>query len=164
LALERVVNMTAAIFGLVGVVVGGLITFGTEFFMTRRKERASLRTSARLVELELKKASRLVALWLDIQRLGLEWWEPLDQWPVHGPVLAAGLSAKDWRTVGGVYDRLFDLESDIKDISEEGGEETRRLRCLLDLNHPGAKEARERFEHTIDSCSAAIERLAAVGA
>jgi hypothetical protein len=53
-------SMTEAIIGLVGVLVGGLVSGGATYIMTRRAERARLRAAARLVENELEHVRTLV--------------------------------------------------------------------------------------------------------
>jgi hypothetical protein len=48
-----------AIFGLVGVIVGAVVTGGVEFVAERRREAALLRKAARLVEAELDEAATI---------------------------------------------------------------------------------------------------------
>jgi hypothetical protein len=53
--------MAAAIFGLVGVVVGALVTGGVQFVLDRRREQLDVRRATRLVAAELKDAAYLYA-------------------------------------------------------------------------------------------------------
>jgi hypothetical protein len=48
--------VTAAIFGLIGVVVGALLTAAREYLMARRQERAAARANARLLKVDLQRA------------------------------------------------------------------------------------------------------------
>ena len=58
--------MGEAVFGLVGVVVGALLSGGTEWMLARRREQRAARTAARVVRDELY----LVAVWLEDLREG----------------------------------------------------------------------------------------------
>jgi len=53
--------MTAAIFGLVGVIIGALISSVTNFFLQKRKEDLAARVAARLVRDELY----IIAIWIE---------------------------------------------------------------------------------------------------
>ena len=103
--------MSAAIFGLLGVVVGAVLTGGVDYVMARRQEKAELRQSTRLV------ADELHSLWLMVDlilergqlppaRLPGEEAERLfstDSWQAHKPVLARGLRQEQWRALATVY-------------------------------------------------------------
>ena len=54
--------MTAAIFGLVGVIIGGLINAVVAAWQARRADKASARTGARLVALELGDVAAVLML------------------------------------------------------------------------------------------------------
>ena len=53
--------MTEAIFGLVGVIIGALISGVTNFFLEKRKEYLAARVAARLVRDELS----IIAIWVE---------------------------------------------------------------------------------------------------
>jgi hypothetical protein len=57
--------VTVAIFGLVGVVVGGLVSWAATYALARRDERRNARASARLLEIDLRRAVAILALVLD---------------------------------------------------------------------------------------------------
>lgn len=65
--------MSEAVFGLVGVVVGALLSGSTEWLLARRREQRSARTAARVVRDEMY----LVAAWLEDLSSG-EWTVPAD--------------------------------------------------------------------------------------
>jgi hypothetical protein len=58
-------GMGAAVVGLVGVVIGGLVSGGATFVMARRQEQRKARMAARLLEDELRGYARKVRSWLD---------------------------------------------------------------------------------------------------
>src|SRR5664280_1034399 len=54
--------MMAAIFGLVGVIVGGIITAGSNYVLAVRRERADRDRDSRASAIEVKRAARLIAM------------------------------------------------------------------------------------------------------
>jgi hypothetical protein len=104
--------VTAAVFGLVGVVIGGLISGRATYLMARRQERAALRQAKRLVADELFD----IALQLSILREdGATPPEsspmrhnplPSTSWEMNKATLAQGLSDKDWDDLPGFYSRM----------------------------------------------------------
>ena len=103
--------MTAAIFGLLGVVVGGLLTGGVDYFMARRREQAELRQSTRLVADELHSLWLVVDLILERGQLlparlpgeDTELLFPTGSWHAHKAVLACALRQKEWIALATVY-------------------------------------------------------------
>jgi len=103
--------MTAAIFGLLGVVVGGLLTGGVDYFMARRREQAELRQSTRLVADELHSLWLVVDLILERGQLlparlpgeDTELLFPTSSWHAHKAVLARALRQKEWIALATVY-------------------------------------------------------------
>lgn len=92
--------MTQAIFGLVGVIVGALVTGGVSFVRDRRRESADLRAALRLVEDDF----HLLLMGLRaMAKAGV--WHPriltmeLTSWPEHRGILASHLSSDDWLRV-----------------------------------------------------------------
>ena len=53
--------LTIAAIGLFGVFIGGLITFGANYFLTVRKERVDHERERRAKEVELMTAARMVS-------------------------------------------------------------------------------------------------------
>ena len=103
--------MTAAIFGLLGVVVGALVTGGVDYFMARRREKGELRQSSRLVADELHSLWLVVDLILERgqllpERLPGEDAELLfatSSWHAHKAVLARALPQKEWSALATIY-------------------------------------------------------------
>jgi hypothetical protein len=100
-----VVTITAAIFGLLGVVVGAVINGGISALSQRRTERSELRSAARLVRSELV-GFRAVAL-----EGGRRTAEELPQlrnaapvlWQANRAILSRALDSDDWETVSPAY-------------------------------------------------------------
>lgn len=107
--------MTAAIFGLIGVVIGALITGGTNYALQVRAERREIRAAARLMLQELTNTGAAIryALALNDRRM-LEHAAHQDQWNRHHLLLARHLSDDEWDTValgygeGSVVTLMFD--------------------------------------------------------
>jgi hypothetical protein len=89
-----------AIFGLVGVIVGAVVTGGVEFVAERRREAALLRKAARLVEAELDEAATIFEGALEDGKLWSGSNRPeVPSWREYAPVLAEGLDTDDWGVV-----------------------------------------------------------------
>ena len=58
--------MTEAIFGLIGVALGGLLTGGATYLLARRTEKLEARASARLLQGELYEFARQLALFVHV--------------------------------------------------------------------------------------------------
>jgi len=93
--------MTEAIIGLVGVLVGGLVSGGATCIMTRRAERARLRAAARLVENELEHVRNLV--WAGLMNVDiLRKIETTEEWAENlGPPNLLAVSTEVWRRAPG---------------------------------------------------------------
>jgi hypothetical protein len=101
--------VTAAIFGLLGVIVGGLVTGGVNYIMERRRERAELRQAKRLVADELLTVATQYSIMVEDRETPKKWspsWAnllPSTSWEQHKATLARGLSDKDWADLPGFY-------------------------------------------------------------
>jgi hypothetical protein len=99
--------VTAAIFGLVGVLVGALLTAAREYLMARRQERASARANARLLSVDLQRASDAVEYCLlpgRAPRAG-PWADELtaDAWTERLTLLARTTRDDDWEPVARAF-------------------------------------------------------------
>jgi len=105
--------MTAAIFGLLGVIVGGVINGVVSAVLARRTERADSRGAARLVRSELVRFRALA--------LGARTWAPenlpqlryaqTELWNANRAVLARALSDSDWAVVARAYAHVEAVQS-----------------------------------------------------
>ncbi len=97
--------MTAAIFGLVGVIIGGLLNGAMTAWQARRQEKADGRVAARLVYVELRDIYLLgaAAATLEVPR---QTPFPTPAWQNHQAVLARALSDEAWETVCGAYELI----------------------------------------------------------
>jgi hypothetical protein len=97
--------VTAAIFGLLGVIVGGVINGVVSTALARRTEDADRRGAARLVRSELVRFRSLA--------IGARMWTPehlpqlryagTELWDANRAVLARGLRNEDWALVARAY-------------------------------------------------------------
>jgi len=92
--------VTQAIFGLIGVIVGALVTGGLSFVRDKREESADLRAALRIVEDDFH------LLWMGLKAIAeANAWHPLlrtfelASWPEHRGILARHLDANDWLRV-----------------------------------------------------------------
>jgi hypothetical protein len=104
-------SMREAIFGLVGVLVGGIITSVSSYLLDRRRELVDRQRDSRNRAIELKRAARLIDAELSraqaAARICTErghWWSPEAQlsrkaWEQYGGVIAPDLSDTAWLAV-----------------------------------------------------------------
>lgn len=93
--------MTAAIFGIIGVVVGALATAGTQFALEWRRERGDFLVGIRLLEVALlqTEGSILAALESNAWAIGYKTTiEP--HWREFAHAVAKGLRRKEWTVLG----------------------------------------------------------------
>jgi hypothetical protein len=148
--------MTAALVGLVGVVVGVLLGGGVQVVVARLDRRAAARSAARLVY-----GDPILALSAIRTMAALEfWWSdeaapPLEDWRHLRQALAGSLSGPDFQTVDGAFYRVAGLETwrkaglkpeDQVDDARAAAEQLQRAgRILLDTGFRGKeREAMER--------------------
>jgi hypothetical protein len=105
--------MTEAIFGLVGVVVGGVLSGGVGYALERRRATNAATVAARLLADELAFALWVLKIALDARR-----WSDVprydfgvDLWAEHRALLASKLSVADWIQVSAAFRRLHDVVS-----------------------------------------------------
>jgi hypothetical protein len=136
--------MTEAIFGLAGVVIGGLLNGGVSLMVEHRREKREARTAARLLEGEV---AEIRAMW-DIAKKTSWAGEPLTDfekpvWLEWRAVLATSAPHAVWHATCGVYAMQDAVASAVK------AEDSRELSApLLDLL--------TKAEHT---CSFALQGL-----
>jgi hypothetical protein len=102
--------MTEAIFGLVGVVVGGVLTGVVQAWQQRRTARAEMRAGARLISAELSVLQERLRRYGDGQTGRPEL--PDVVWPAHRAVMARELDRDDWVMVARAYALLELWEGD----------------------------------------------------
>jgi hypothetical protein len=111
--LERRLDVTAAIFGLIGVVIGAVINGAVTSWHQRRVERSDFRSAARLVRSELV---QFRSLGLEAARRPPEHLPQLQDatpilWQSNRGVLARSLSDQDWNLVARAYAHVDALTS-----------------------------------------------------
>lgn len=90
--------MTSAIFSLIGVVVGGLLTGAVQVFQQRRSDRAQMRAGLRLVSAELRDMENFLAAAEGSAEPPVVW-----AWPEYRALLARLLDDETWVAVAGAY-------------------------------------------------------------
>ena len=96
--------MTAAIFGLVGVVIGALITGGTNYVLQVRAERREIRAAARLMLQELTNSGDAIRYAIKLNdREFLHGATSENEWNRHHLFLARHLSDEEWDAVALAY-------------------------------------------------------------
>lgn len=130
---DTVSGVAFAVFPLIGVVIGAVLTGGVQWFFARRSERRATRTASKLVNSELAEYADLENLWLTIKIFRVDWWKPPSVWPVQRTELAANLPDPLWGLVDEAYRAINATGDDCRDIERESAvnPETARLRCLI---------------------------------
>jgi hypothetical protein len=105
--------VTAAVFGLIGVVVGAVINGAVTAMVQRRAERSDRQSAARLVSTEL---ARFRSIALEAARRSPEQLPQLREstpilWQSQRAVLARGLDDADWEAVARAYAHVDALGS-----------------------------------------------------
>jgi hypothetical protein len=97
--------VTAAIFGLIGVVVGALLATAREYFMAWRQERAAVRANSRLVTLDLKRAREAFEDRQGRQSKAGSWAGDLslNDWRGRLDFLARSMPDDDWDAVADAF-------------------------------------------------------------
>lgn len=134
--------LTIAGIGLLGVLIGGLITFGANYFLTVRKERADRERERRAKEVELMTAARMVSEETRPYYVGMvsagdnpDYPLPAERktaaWKKYSPILAANLQYMEWfQVVDSIY--LWNAK-DAPTISQTNQEYAKRVRASLEL-------------------------------
>lgn len=112
--------MTAAIFSLVGVVVGGVLTGIVQAVQQWRAYRIETRAGARLLSAELSRLQLILEEYLGGEFAGVVKLPAIAAWPEYRAVMARALNAEDWIAVAGAYERLAVLQFNPDRTSFEG--------------------------------------------
>ena len=121
-----------AVFGLVGVIVGGLITGGSTYLLERRREGVELNTASRLIDAELLVAQTAAHSCIEKGK----WWPQeiditTDAWESYKAVIAPGLPYSKWRDLSVAARAVSDLASSrgslTGDVSESVAESMRPI-------------------------------------
>ncbi len=136
--------MTEAIFGLVGVVIGGLLNGGVSWLSDRGKLRRNARVAARLVLSEIRENDFSLGWGLERKEV-----EPLERvesaaWEQWRETFADGLNDSEWRAINDYYVVLIDVRKAVREMnSPELLDKDREL--VNDVKQDG-NQAREAME------------------
>ena len=145
--------MTAAVFGLVGVLLGGLITFGIEWWHDRAGRKRRTVAAARLLYREFTSAAAAIDTCIKRQQIVhavLDNMVRTDRFEEYEPFLAGEVSDDTWRALITAYSGVATLSSTIASHGPH---------TPLD---PDSETDRSAFEHmtvVIDRLDHAIELL-----
>ena len=106
---SRVDTLLPALIGLLGVLIGALVTAGFTAIHDRNDRIGETRTAKRLIAAEVwGDTQKLISVSAQWRRTG-----PLPvtvQWQAQGPTLARHVSDSTWKTVSVFYANLFNIE------------------------------------------------------
>ena len=122
-------SITPAVIGLVGVLVGGIITAGSNYIVAIRKERADLAMAESNQKRELHRAARMI--WVELNEadtalnLASSGWTVdtsaharADKWDKYGSSLASAMPLKDWENLAVAYEGIYTLRQWYKEALE----------------------------------------------
>ena len=109
--MDATTAITVALIGLVGVLVGGIITTGADWILAVRREKAGADRDRRNRAIEVKRAARMIGTELFVAMAAAQicvkkkyWWSadvPLktEEWQRYSKVVAPDLSDTEWNAV-----------------------------------------------------------------
>jgi hypothetical protein len=120
--MDAATTITVAGIGLLGVLIGGIITAGANFVLAVRRERVEAERDHRSHAIEVKRASRLIL----VELVGAEattkicvekrrWWDHPDiqlkteAWRKYSDVIAPALSDAEWFDVSLAFSAIHQL-------------------------------------------------------
>jgi len=114
--------MTAAIFGLLGVVIGALLSGLITLHIESRKERKEAMVAARFVHSELQMFQVDIENWIRDRYVPEDPDLQTEAWDQHSLALARGLPGGDWEMVaaGYLWVHLIRTEPRPGDLDDEG--------------------------------------------
>jgi hypothetical protein len=141
--------MTTAIFGLVGVVVGALVTGVVSWLLERRKEKAEAVAAARLLKPEVTAAVADVTSTLDEGRWPIAY-RPMwrESWATYRQALVVAMQQRGFDEVATAYARMAQLQSA---FSADRAEKDRDLSYsdtdFLQKTKPALESAKQQLEN-----------------
>jgi hypothetical protein len=103
--------VTAAVIGLVGVVIGASVSGLVQWLMTRRSDRLAARTAARVVRYELRQYESLLKFQLANSHWEVGYWISPVRWREHQATLAAACASDEWSTIEMAYTGIEIVDS-----------------------------------------------------
>lgn len=127
--------MTAAIFGLIGVVVGAAVNGVVSYLLASRHEKADAKAAARLVHSELRAHLHVLDSVLKAGTFGEIPPDPptVDEWAAHRSILARTLSNDAWANIAWSYNDMAVLASAYKSGAERCGVNPETRAVLIEM-------------------------------
>jgi len=101
--------MTEAIFGLIGVLIGGLLNGGVTYLTERRRQAGDAKVAARLVADELEVNEVALGSCEKQKSLSIMSRASVSEWRKHRGTLAAALTDDEWRSLRSVFNMYEQL-------------------------------------------------------
>lgn len=146
--------MTAAVVGLIGVVVGASMNGLVQWLMTRRADRLNARTAARVVRFELRQYQELLRYSLSTRHWEVGYWISPVRWREHQARLSAACTGEEWSKVEMAYAGVEIVDSWHR--PRPGSSEP------PNVQKDPEKSGMETILHNVDLGLHALDRLAAV--
>jgi hypothetical protein len=108
--------MAEAVFGLIGVVVGGLLAGGAEYVMQRRRERRDARAAARLLAEQLRRA--IAFIHSELRPVASDWASgafgdvEMEVWHHNRGILASALETAEWEGIAEAFEVVDALKKE----------------------------------------------------
>jgi hypothetical protein len=135
--------MLAAVFGLVGVVIGGLLNGAVNWRLERARERLAARASARLLSDSLARLDKSLPLMKrasSVQIVHPDVGASLDDWAQHRERLAPVLSIAQWTAVADCVPLLRELDA-TAELERHHGAASGGLDAWASVMHEGVGNA-----------------------
>jgi hypothetical protein len=147
--------MTAAIFGLLGVIIGGLLNAGIAWIGDRRRSRRDARVAIRLVATEIEENQISFKLALEARSYRQFEYAGTKAWDSWRETLADVLTDEDWEPINKYFVRAENLiglagEMDYADFAKEDDETEREL---LETVRDEGERALEAIKGRAANCS-----------
>jgi hypothetical protein len=145
--------MTAAIFGLIGVLVGGVLNGAVSWLIELSRQRDAARASARLLSHELRGNLRVLDEAIGLVGKSKERPEAAadklrelsqTQWTEHKSRLAQGLRAEDFELISGAYVNLHEIDtaaSRLRGLAAAASVESKSKASVEDMVMPAVRAA-----------------------
>ncbi len=104
-------NVTTAVIGLIGVVIGAGVSGLVQWLMTRRSDRLAARTAARVVRYELRQYRELLQFLIGAGHWEVAYWISPVRWREHQTTLAGACASDEWSRIEMAYSGIEIVDS-----------------------------------------------------
>ncbi len=104
-------NVTTAVIGLIGVVIGAGMSGLVQWLMTRRSDRLAARTVARVVRYELRQYRELLRFAINAGEWEAAYWISPVRWRENQITLAGACASEEWSQIEMAYSGIEIVDS-----------------------------------------------------